>query len=317
MQPRQQVRGLHGGGKVARGKMRHRLEAGDAQGDGLAEHFLRRARGDRAQENRGAGRGGALQRDDVGRFRARGLERIAAQERCDIVHGAAQSRTQHRRAPADLLPLDAHLAPAALDAALPVPFDQVSSVPIGAQARPLHHELSELRAQRRKHRVSQVETAPRSRPLREKETRAPLPAALGKRCPLAVAGTLGCRCHDAQQPDGAIPSVVPDATDVAKDGGPAWADAVIICPWTIYQCYGDTRILESSYPAMVRFMDFLLGSSPGFIRCAPDFEGWPGYGDWLSINAATPRDLIGTAFLAYDARLMSEIAAALGEFLKS
>ena len=113
---------------------------------------------------------------------------------------------------------------------------------------------------------------------------------------------------DAQNPDGSIPAVVPHATDVQKDGGPAWADAVIICPWTIYLYYGDDRILEQSYQAMTRFMDFLMETSPGYIRCAPDYEGWPGFGDWLSINADTPRDLIGTAFLAYDAHLMAQIA---------
>ncbi|MBK8139365.1 MAG: glycoside hydrolase family 78 protein [Chloroflexi bacterium] len=118
---------------------------------------------------------------------------------------------------------------------------------------------------------------------------------------------------DAQNPDGSVPSVVPYATDVPKDGGPAWADAVIICPWTIYQSYGDVRILEENYGPMSRFMDFLITASPGYIRCMPDYEGWPGFGDWLSINANTPRDLIGTAFLAYDARLMAQIAAVLGK----
>lgn len=118
---------------------------------------------------------------------------------------------------------------------------------------------------------------------------------------------------DAQNADGSIPSVVPYAADVPTDGGPAWADAAIICPWTIYLNYGDTRILEHSYATMERFMDFLLATSPGYIRCDADFEGWPGYGDWLSINASTPRDLIGTAFLAYDASLMAKIAAILGK----
>jgi alpha-L-rhamnosidase len=118
---------------------------------------------------------------------------------------------------------------------------------------------------------------------------------------------------DAQNLDGAIPSVVPYAAGVPKDGGPAWSDAAIICPWTIYLCYGDTRILEQSYGTMSRFMDFLVETSPGYIRCAPDYDGWPGFGDWLSINAATPRDLIGTAFLAYDAHLMAQIAAILGK----
>ncbi len=118
---------------------------------------------------------------------------------------------------------------------------------------------------------------------------------------------------DAQNADGSVPAVVPYATDVPTDGGPAWADAAIICPWTIYLCYGDTRILEQSYPTMTRFMGFLLANSPGYVRCAPDWEGWPGFGDWLSINASTPRDLLGTAFLAYDAHLLAQIAAILGK----
>lgn len=119
--------------------------------------------------------------------------------------------------------------------------------------------------------------------------------------------------QDAQRSDGAIPSVVPYVTDVPDDGGPAWADAVIICPWTIYLSYGDTRILADNYQTMKRFMDFLEATSPGNIRCAPDYEGWRGYGDWLSINANTPRELIGTAFFAYDAQLMVQIASLLGK----
>ena len=118
---------------------------------------------------------------------------------------------------------------------------------------------------------------------------------------------------DAQTEQGSIPPVVPDALPFLKDGGPAWADAVIICPWTVYLCYGDRRILENNYATMSKFMQFILEASPGYIRCAPEYEGWPGFGDWLSINAATPRDLIGTAFLAYDAGLMAQIAAVLGK----
>jgi alpha-L-rhamnosidase len=119
--------------------------------------------------------------------------------------------------------------------------------------------------------------------------------------------------QDAQNPDGSVPSVVPYAADVPKDGGPAWADAVIICPWTMYLSYGDKRILEENYHSMACFLDFLQETASGFIRCAPDYEGWPGFGDWLSVNASTPRDLLGTAFFAYDAQLMAKIAAILGK----
>ena len=119
-------------------------------------------------------------------------------------------------------------------------------------------------------------------------------------------------CRDAQADTGSIPAVVPLVIPLV-DGGPAWADAAVICPWTMYLCYGDTRILEENYDVMERFMDFMLDTSPGLIRCAPGYEGWMGFGDWLSINANTPRDLIGTAFLAYDADLMSQIAEIIGK----
>ena len=116
---------------------------------------------------------------------------------------------------------------------------------------------------------------------------------------------------DAQNEQGAVPPVVPTVRFPMPDGGPAWADAAVICPWTLYLCYGDKRILETNYDTMTRFMQFILETSPDYIRCAPEYEGWPGFGDWLSINAATPRDLIGTAFLAYDAGLMAQIADVL------
>lgn len=117
---------------------------------------------------------------------------------------------------------------------------------------------------------------------------------------------------DAQSEDGIVPPVVPSVdASFMSDGGPAWSDAVIICPWTIYLCYGDKYILENNYGAMSKFMQFIVEASPGYIRCAPEYEGWPGFGDWLSINANTPRDLIGTAFLAYDASLMAQIATVL------
>ncbi len=119
--------------------------------------------------------------------------------------------------------------------------------------------------------------------------------------------------RDAQSVTGSIPAVVPNEGIRLPDGGPAWADAAVICPWTIYLCYGDAAILKDNYDVMQRFMDFVVQESPGYIRCAPDYQGWLGFGDWLSINADTPRDLIGTAFLAYDARLMANIAEILGK----
>ena len=119
---------------------------------------------------------------------------------------------------------------------------------------------------------------------------------------------------DAQGEEGNVPPVVPRIwLEFTEDGGPAWADAAVIVPWTMYICYADQRILEDNYPTMAKFMQFIQAASPDYIRCAPEYEGWPGIGDWLSINADTPRDLIGTAFWAYDVSLMAQIAAVLGK----
>jgi len=124
--------------------------------------------------------------------------------------------------------------------------------------------------------------------------------------------------RDAQKPNGCIPAVIPDI-NVREDGGPAWSDAAIICPWTVYLCYGDTKILADNYDCMRRFMDFLVTHRcKGYIRSHPDIDAWAGFGDWLaqdnsgSLLGATPHDLIGTAFYAYDAELMARIAAILG-----
>lgn len=118
--------------------------------------------------------------------------------------------------------------------------------------------------------------------------------------------------RDSQAESGAYPPVAPDPGILSEDGGPAWADAGVICPWTLYLCYGDRGILEAQYASMARYMEFLERTARGGIRCYDGYEGFGGFGDWLSINAHTPNDLIGTAFFAHSAGLMSRIAGILG-----
>lgn len=117
---------------------------------------------------------------------------------------------------------------------------------------------------------------------------------------------------DSQYPDGHIPSVVPHVTSIHHEGGPAWADAAVICPWNLYLCYGDTRILSDHYEMMAKFVQYLIDTCPNYIR-ADETKKWRGYGDWLSMDAYTPPDVIGTAFFAHCADLMSRIAGILGK----
>ncbi len=121
---------------------------------------------------------------------------------------------------------------------------------------------------------------------------------------------------DAQWENGAYPSVAPNAKlegAGGADGGPAWADAGAIVPWAAYQATGDPGPLAEHYPSLARFLGWLEAEYPDGVRCDPAKTDWGGYGDWLSINAETPKDLIGTAFLARSARLGARIATVLGK----
>ena len=113
---------------------------------------------------------------------------------------------------------------------------------------------------------------------------------------------------DGQSPAGAFSNVSPNTSrDVG--GVPAWGDAGVICPWTIYEMYGDQRILECHLPAMIKWVDYLKLHSDGLIR---DKDRGEDFGDWLSIGADTPKDLIGTAYFAYSTHLLAKSCRILG-----
>jgi alpha-L-rhamnosidase len=117
---------------------------------------------------------------------------------------------------------------------------------------------------------------------------------------------------DAQSEEGAFPDFAPRLKDkvlMRFESAPAWGDAGIIVPWTIFRVYGDTRIISEHWKAMVRWMGFLQEANPDLIRRK---ETGNNYGDWLSIQADTPKDLLATAYWAYDAELMAKMAEVLG-----
>ena len=111
---------------------------------------------------------------------------------------------------------------------------------------------------------------------------------------------------DSQYPDGAFPNVAPDVLD--SRGGAAWGDAGVVCPWTLYQCYEDKDLLEKMYPAMKRWVEYLKKTSDNLLCKTTQC-----FGDWLAINADTPRDVIRTAHFAYATDLTRKAAEALGK----
>ncbi len=112
--------------------------------------------------------------------------------------------------------------------------------------------------------------------------------------------------EDAQLENGGFSDVSPRR--VAMGGGTAaWGDAGVICPWTIYQVYGDTRILAEHYDAMQEWIEYCKGTTDRLLRPAE------GYGDWLSIQADTPKDVLATAYFAHSTQRVAQIAEVLGK----
>jgi alpha-L-rhamnosidase len=110
---------------------------------------------------------------------------------------------------------------------------------------------------------------------------------------------------DAQGPEGDFPDVAPR---VAFGGGTAaWADVGTVCPMTLLTVYNDRRLLARQYPGMVRWVEYCRRHSKDLLRPAA------GYGDWLSIKADTPKDVLATAWFAQSTRLVADAARTLGK----
>ncbi|HVE76359.1 MAG TPA: glycoside hydrolase family 78 protein [Actinomycetota bacterium] len=124
--------------------------------------------------------------------------------------------------------------------------------------------------------------------------------------------------RDAQSPEGAFPNVAPKIKalgghagweDALGLGAPGWGDAGVIVPWQMYLCYGDTRQLEEGFDSMLRWVNFVEQCSPGLLWT--DVKGW-NFGDWLSINADSPGEVLATQYFAYTTALVARIARLLG-----
>jgi len=119
-----------------------------------------------------------------------------------------------------------------------------------------------------------------------------------------------------QLPDGKVPDVVPDVRS-GRGSSAAWGDAAIVVPWTMYQAYGDTVILQTQYPSMKAWVEYMN-------KRAGEDHLWTGdahYGDWLAFastksdypGATTEKDLIANAYFAFSTAKLAAIATILGQ----
>ena len=121
--------------------------------------------------------------------------------------------------------------------------------------------------------------------------------------------------REAQVPSGphagAYPDYAPYPFAHGKPGavfGTAWTDAGVICPWTMWQVYGDTRLVADHWESMRRFMEWRARIDPAL----EGVEAGNTWGDWLNVDEATPIPFIDLCYHAQSARMMVEMADALG-----
>ncbi|CAN5521293.1 glycoside hydrolase family 78 protein [soil metagenome] len=120
-----------------------------------------------------------------------------------------------------------------------------------------------------------------------------------------------------QYSDGAVPFVIPNVLSKTSETSAGWGDVSTIVPWTIYKVFGDKQILETQYPSMQAYVNYIRNK-------AGDSYLWKGgsvFGDWLFYKSMqqtendgyTSPDMIATMFYAYSVELMSKTAHALGK----
>jgi len=126
-----------------------------------------------------------------------------------------------------------------------------------------------------------------------------------------------------QKPGGEVPDVIPDVLNrqdaVTAAPSAAWGDVAVIAPWTMYLVYGDKNLLETQYPGMKKWVEYIRNKAgESYI-----WKGGSKYGDWLfyhppvnnhtEFDGHTEHDFISTAMFGYSTKLLSLAAKELGK----
>lgn len=121
---------------------------------------------------------------------------------------------------------------------------------------------------------------------------------------------------DSQLDNGLVPDICPEYTVFRGPfrDSPEWGSATVILPWMLYQWRGNLRVVETHYPTMVRYVDYLTSmADQGIVS--------HGLGDWCDIGPGlpgfsklTPQGITGTAIYYQDLCLLAKMSDLLGCF---
>ncbi len=112
---------------------------------------------------------------------------------------------------------------------------------------------------------------------------------------------------DEQRPDGNLAAIVPTSGWGYQWGnGPAWDSALLTVPWMLYVYRGDIQILEQSYDAMQRYVDYMSE------RAKEDLV-YHGLGDWIPSKSKVPAEVTSSAYYYLDSLIVARTAELLGK----
>ena len=116
-----------------------------------------------------------------------------------------------------------------------------------------------------------------------------------------------------------VPDVLSDGATDGQNGAAYWGDVATVVPWTLYETYGDVRVLAEQYGSMKTWVDFVRS------KCGENGLWQTGfqYGDWLGLDAemnglgderkgATDDYFVANACYLWSLDIMAKSAALLG-----
>lgn len=120
-----------------------------------------------------------------------------------------------------------------------------------------------------------------------------------------------CAMRDVQREDGRFPDIAPLGGGF---GGLLWGSAGLVVPWECYVQYGDKALLEEHYPAMKRYINYVLE------KCIHKDTGmlvqenvWGNLGDWLGPeDGRNDASLLWESYFIYDLYIIGKAASVLG-----
>lgn len=122
--------------------------------------------------------------------------------------------------------------------------------------------------------------------------------------------------RDAQTDEGLVPNIAPEFTEFRGTFRAAaeWGAAFFQVAWQQYLINGDSGLIETFYPAMREYFDYLQSKAESDILSE-------GLGDWFDLGPRRPpgraqltlSPVTATAYLFYNAKTMAQMAEVLGK----